>query len=80
MRGRFTWPLEMRAKARLALRRRRAVLEAAEIRGAVVIMPPMDPIPVPPEYLQEEEGARAVKAARENTLAALLAAWRLNQG
>ena len=50
------------------------------VRGALVILPPMDPVPVPPEYLQEEEGARAVKVARENHLAALLAAWRIKQG
>ena len=80
MRGQFTWPLKMRAQAVLRLRRRQAAAEAAEVRGAVVIMPPMDPIPVPPEYLEEEDGARAVKVARENQLAALLAAWRLNQG
>jgi hypothetical protein len=69
----------MQAEAKLRLRRRRAAREVAEVEGAVVLMPALDPVPVPPEYLQEEAGARAVKVARDNQLAALMAAWRRNQ-
>lgn len=51
----------------------------AEALGAVVVMPPMDPPPTPPDHDMAAEGTRAVLEARDNQLAALMAAWRSGQ-
>lgn len=72
-------PHKLQADAILELRRRAKERDRTEALGAVVVMPDMDPPPVPPEHDLAEEGARAVVEARDNQLAALLADWRKGQ-
>jgi len=75
----FQIPMALRAKAELELRRRRAEREEAEVQGSVVVMPAVDPLPVPPDEEQVAEGTRRLRVARENQLGDLLAAWRKRQ-
>ena len=76
----FTIPARLRARAQLALLESQEAEAKAEALGAVVVMPPMDPPPTPPDHDQAVEGARAVLEARDNQLAALMAEWRFSSG
>lgn len=72
-------PQAMRARAERERRRRLRERDTAEALGAVVVMPALDPPPVPPDHDLADAGARAVVEARDNQLAALLADWRKGQ-
>lgn len=75
----FTIPRKLRAKAILELKEREEREAKVEALGAVVVMPALDPPPVPPDHDMAAEGTRAVLEARDNQLAALLADWRSKQ-